>query len=87
MSEEDVTQTTRYVRAVEAVAEAARRVEEARVKYEDTVDELMREQREAKKALHAALAHVMELTGKTLPLSERDKEKLRLQRSLDELKE
>ena len=40
MCEEDVTQTTRYVRAVEAVAEAARRVEEMRIRYDNTMDEL-----------------------------------------------
>ena len=38
MSDEKITQTTRYVRAVEEVAKAARRVEEVRVKYENTMD-------------------------------------------------
>jgi predicted S18 family serine protease len=75
MSDEDITQTTHYVRAVEAVAEAARRVEEVRVKYDNTMDALMQEKREADGELRAALAHLMELTGKTLPVSEREKER------------
>jgi hypothetical protein len=74
MSDEDITQTTLYVRAVEAVAEAARRVEEVRVKYENTMDALMREKREADEELRAALSHVMDLTGKSLPVSEREKD-------------
>jgi len=75
MSDEDITQTTRYVRAVEAVAEAARKVEEVRVKYENMMDAMMQEKREADAELRAALTHVMELTDKTLPVSEREKER------------
>ena len=84
MSDEDIKLTTTYVRAVESVAEAARRVEEVRVKYENTMDELMREKREADEALKAALAHVMELTGQTLPISDREREWRELNRSAAE---
>jgi hypothetical protein len=74
MSEEDVTKTTSYFNALRDVADAARKVEEARVRYEDTVDGLLREKREAEKALRAALERAAELTGKYLPSSERDQE-------------
>ena len=47
MSDEDVTKGTRYFNALRSVAEAARKVEQIRVKYEDALDQLTREKRQA----------------------------------------
>ena len=87
MGDEDVTQTTRYVRALEAVAEAARRVEEVRVRYENTVDALAREKRAADEALRVALAYAMELTGQSLPVSEQDKARAETREALARLQQ
>lgn len=82
MSDEDVTRTTSYFNALKAVADAARRLEEIRVRYEDTVDRLGREKREAEGQFRQALEHVSELVGETLPRSERDAEDRRVREML-----
>ena len=84
---EDVAQGTRYFNALKDVAEAARKVEEARVRYEDTLDQLTREKREAEKGLREALTRAAEMTGESLPTSQRDRDEQRMKevfRSLDE---
>jgi hypothetical protein len=82
MSEEDVTQGTRYFNALKDVAEAARKVEETRVRYEDTLDQLTREKREAERGLREALARAAEMTGESLPTSQRDKDEQRMKEML-----
>jgi hypothetical protein len=82
MSEEDVTQGTRYFNALKDVAEAARKVEEARVHYEDTLDKLTSEKREAERGLREALARAAEMTGESLPTSQRDKDEQRMKEML-----
>ena len=74
MNKEEITKTTSYFNALRDVADAARKVEEIRVRYEDTVDRLMSEKREAEKELRAALERALALTDEPLPVSERDKE-------------
>jgi hypothetical protein len=86
MDKEDITKTTSYFNALRDIAEAARKVEEIRVRYENTLDELTRERREAERELRAALERAAELTGETLPLSERDKEDQRTREMLRSLK-
>lgn len=70
---EDITKGTRYFNALRDVSDAARKVEEARVKYEDTLDQLTKEMGQAKQTLREALQVAAELTGESLPVSERDK--------------
>jgi hypothetical protein len=82
MSEENITQGTRYFNALKDVAEAARKVEEARVHYEDTLDKLTSEKREAEKGLREALARAAEMTGESLPTSRRDKDEQRMKEML-----
>lgn len=77
MNKEDITKTTSYFNALRDVADAVRKVEEARVRYEDTIDRLTHESREAERELRAALERAAELTGESLPVSERDKERQR----------
>ncbi len=82
MSDEDVTRTTSYFNALKAVADAARTLEEVRVRYEDAVDRLGREKREAEEQFRQALEHVSELVGEPLPRSERDEEDRRMREML-----
>jgi hypothetical protein len=49
MSEEEVTKGMRYFNALKDVAEAALKIEEAHVRYEDALAPLTREKREAEK--------------------------------------
>lgn len=79
MSTEDITQGTRYFNALRDVADAARKVEEARVRYEDGLEQLTREKRAAEKELRAALERAAKLIGETLPLSRRDQKDQQLQ--------
>lgn len=78
MSEEDITQGTRYFNALKDVANAARKLEAARVRYDDTVDQLNREMREAEEEFRAALERAVELTGEVLPVSNRQREAQRM---------
>lgn len=73
MNREDITQTTSYFNALRDVADAARKVEEIRVRYENALDRLTGERREAERELRMALDRAAGLTGESLPLSERDK--------------
>jgi hypothetical protein len=64
---------------------AARKVEEIRVRYDDTLDQLSREKRAAEKELRAALERAAELVGESLPHSQREQEEQRIQELLDGL--
>ena len=77
MNREDITKTTSYFNALRDVADAARKVEKIRVKYENALDQLTSERRKAERELRAALDRAAELTGESLPLSERDKDEQR----------
>ena len=77
MSEEDVTKTTRYVRALEAIADAANRAAEARRAYDEAFDVLNKlgtEKTQAEKALRETVDNFRQLTGKP-PLAFSDREK------------
>lgn len=77
MNKEDITKKTSYFNALRDVADAARKVEEIRVRYENALDKLTSERREAERELRAALDRAAELTGESLPFSERDKNEQR----------
>lgn len=83
--EEDVTKGTRYFNALRDVADSARKVEQARVKYDDALDQLSHEKRAAEKELRAALERAAELAGEPLPISTREREEQRLRAMLDGL--
>jgi hypothetical protein len=87
MSDEDVTKGTRYFNALRDIADAARKAEEARVRYEDTLDRITREKRQAEKQLREALERASELTGESLPESSRDQDEKQMREMLRHLGE
>lgn len=77
MSEEDVTKTTRYVKALEDVTDAANKAAEARGIYDNAFDEMQRlgmAKVQAERELRDALDNYRQLIGKPpLPMGEFDR--------------